>query len=203
MSYLDTFSDLVARCDRLQGQLQAVEGELRGVQVELIDLQDKRELYTKAVEALKVVVEHMTERDLKKIEDFVTMGLQKVIDDQKISCKVVAEGSSKVHITGRKGDFEGPFVDSFGGGVWNVASFILRIIAILRLKLRRRIFLDESFNNLHVGYLENLGELMSSLVNKLGFKCLLITHQERLAECADRVYVASLRKGFFVLDRTK
>lgn len=203
MSYLDSFSDLVTRCDRLHGQLQAVESELQGVQVELTDLQDKKELYSKTVEALKVVVEHMTERDLKKIEDFVTMGLQKVIDDQKISCKVVAEGSSKVHITGKKGDFEGPFVESFGGGVWNVASFILRIISILRLKLRRRLFLDESFNNLHVGYLENLGDLISSLVNKLGSKCLLITHQDKLAECANRVYVASQKSGALSLERTK
>ena len=200
---LRSFELLSGRCERLRGQQEALLSELGGVQEEIIDLQERRSLYTKVVEALKFIVEKATKEDLQKVEKFVTMGLQRVIHDQKISCLVQAEGASKVHITGKKGDFEGPFVESFGGGVWNVVSVILRIITILRMKQRKRLFLDESLNNLHVSYLGNVGDLLKSLVEKLGFKALMITHQEKLAERADRVYQASLKGGEFVLEKVE
>lgn len=200
---LGSFEEMVGQCARLQGQREAVQAELDQVREKIVEIQVKKDLYSKVVEALKFIVEKTTEKDLRKVEQLTTMGLHRVIEDQRISCKVVAEGASKVHITGCQGGFEGSFVKSFGGGVWNVVSVILRIIAVLRMKQRKRLFLDESLNNLHVSYLGNMGDLLRSLVEKLGFKSLLITHQERLAERANRVYVASSRNGEMLLERGK
>lgn len=200
---LDSFEETLQECHRIQGYQQAVLEELDAVQEKIVDFQDNKALYFKVVEALRFIVEKTTEKDLGRIERLVTLGLHQVIEDQQISCKVTTDGASKVHITGKQGDFEGSFVDSFGGGVWNVASVILRLMAILRMKQRKRLFLDESLNNLHVSYLGNMGDLLNSLVEKLGFKALLITHQEKLAERANRVYKASYENGELVLERVK
>lgn len=206
LASLSRFDDVAARCDRLVGQQQAVAAELVNVQNEVVKLKSDRELYEKVVEVLKKLVEKTTERDLKKVEQFVSMGLHNVITDQTIHCLVRPDekaGASKVRITGKVGKIEGPFVDSFGGGVWNVASVILRVMTILRMRHRKRLILDEALNNLSSSYQENMSNLLASLVHKLGFKCLLVTHQDRFAEGADRVYKASLKNGELKLDRIK
>jgi hypothetical protein len=208
---MERFEALKTRCDRLVGQKEAVVTELKAVQTEVVELTDQRDLLSKCVEVMKQVVEKATERDLRQIEQFGSMALHKVIHDQVINCQVrphETAGASKIIITGHKatakGDIEGPFTESFGGGSWNVVSVMLRIMTILRMKQRRRLFLDQSFGDLHVSYLDAMGDLMTALVRKLAFKCLLVTHQAKLAERADRIYRASLVNGDeLTLDRAK
>jgi len=195
----------------LIGQRDAIRSQLEATSKEVADLKNKKSLYFRAAEVLRKLVEKTAEKDMEKVENFVSLGLHKVVHDQTIDCKINISptvGASKVYITGAKktdkGIIEGPFTENFGGGSWNIASFVLRLITILRMDLRKRVFLDESFNNLSEEYQPAMGELIRSLVEKLVFKCLLITHMTRFNEVADRVYRASLVGGDeLVLHREK
>lgn len=200
---LESLSD---RCSRLLGQRQALQEELALAQGEVQSLQRKKTVYSKSSEVLKLLIEKVTERDLKKVAQFVTRGLHQVIHDQKIDCLIEphpTSGASKIIISGRKGDHVGPFVGTFGGGTWNVSSVVLRVITILKLQLRKRLFLDESLNRLSPGYYANMSAFMRYLVEKTGFKCLLLTTLPYYAEGAHRSYDVFLRKDELVLERAK
>lgn len=197
---------LTARYQKLQGKREALSHRIEGLEVDVARLRSHKSLLDKVAIVLKKLVDRATKEDLTKIEEFVTSGLQKVFYDQDIECKIRTTsktGVSKLAIVGKQGPVEGPFLTTFGGGAWNVASFLLRIIVILRTKMRRRIFLDESFSKLSDKYQPAMSELVSSLAEKLGFQILLVTHQPTFAEHADRVYRAKKSRNKLILTQEK
>jgi ABC-type lipoprotein export system ATPase subunit len=91
----------------------------------------------------------------------------------------------------RHGDTIGNPMDSFGGGVQNVAAFLLRVILIKRFKLAKLLVVDESFNNVSVDYIDyitNVSSMLKTLAEDHGFTILAITHQPKLAEAANCIY---------------
>jgi DNA repair ATPase RecN len=79
--------------------------------------------------------------------------------------------------------------NSRGGGVVNVAAFLLTIVIQLLLDPKARTFiLDERFAHVSARFVPNIGELLQELAQRMKIQVLLITHQPELAEAADLVY---------------
>lgn len=195
--------ELKKRCSLLQGQQNALQSELKETETFIETEKAAIALLERALIVLKKLVDRATQEDLEKIQEFATNGMKKVLYDQDIECRISATsktGAAKVRIFGKEGDVEGPFLRTFGGGVWNTVSFVLRLIFILRFGMRRVIFLDESFSKISEEYQPYMSELVQSLSKQLGFKVLLITHQPSFAEHADKVYQAKSVKGKLVLE---
>jgi hypothetical protein len=144
----------------------------------------------KAQGTIDKMTQIVSSKGIGKIESIVTGGIRLVFGKKTslvIEKKDGAKGTTyKIQI--KKGDLVGDPFDSFGGGVVNLASFLLRVIMIKRFKMAKFLAVDESFNNVSKEYLPKVSELIQTLTNDHGFKILAVTHQPELASAADRVY---------------
>lgn len=165
---------------------QAARFEKRMAEIEA----EKAEL-SKAVGLIDKAIEVISANGVGRIETTVTNGLRLVFDDPTLGLKILkkegARGNSYEPV-GQQGEVEGPFLDTFGGGIVNVAAFLLRIIMLKRFKLARFLVLDESFNNVSAQYLPMVSELLRSLARDGGYTIFAVTHQPILALAADRIY---------------
>lgn len=198
--------ELRKKCALYQGQRNGLESELHDLEALVRQDQEKVAKLSRVKIVLKKLVDTATQKDLQKIQDFVTNGTKKVMWDNPVECCISAvskTGASQVRIYGKQGSVEGPYLTTFGGGVWNTVSFLLRVIFILRFGMRRVLFLDESFCKLSEEYQPYMSELIQNLSSQLGFKILLITQRREFAEYADRVYEAKLSKGELKIERVE
>ena len=81
-------------------------------------------------------------------------------------------------------------LDAHGGGVVNVAAFVLQVIvlALTKPKLAKVMMLDESFRNVSREYLSRVAELLKKLNKITGIQFILVTHKHELAEDADKIF---------------
>ena len=96
-------------------------------------------------------------------------------------------------------------IDARGGGLVNVASFLLRVLLLLSARpvLSRVLILDESFVNISREYRPALTELLRRMVDEGGIQILLITHSDDLTDAADVVYRFALEDGVTVVKRER
>lgn len=96
-------------------------------------------------------------------------------------------------------------MEARGGGVVNVASFLLRVLLLLsaRPPLARLLVLDESFGNVSEEYLSAVTALLRRICEEGAFQVVLVTHRPALADAADVAYQFSLVDGVTQVKRLK
>jgi DNA repair ATPase RecN len=125
------------------------------------------------------------------IETLVTHGLQLVFNDPTLALVVAKKESVRGNshsLEIKEGDVQGPPLETFGGGIVNMAALLLRVILINRFGLAKLLVVDESFNNVSAEYLPMVSELLRQLAIARGYRILAVTHQPILAVAADHVY---------------
>lgn len=188
---------LRTRLDRVRQRLEFERQATRRIDTRLSEIESEKGDLVKAVALIDKTIEVVSANGIGRIESTVTNGLRLVFNDPTLSMKVVKnEGKrgNSYEIVGRqqKGDqlIEGPFLETFGGGVANVASFLFRILMLKRFKLAKVLILDETFNNVSAQYLPMVSKLLRSLAHDGGYTIFAVTHQPILALAADRIYRA-------------
>lgn len=198
MSQLSTeLTALRTRLDRVRQRLEFENQQSARIDARLAEIEAEKSALVKAVALIDKTIEVVSANGIGRIETTVTNGLRLVFDDPTLSMKVVKnEGKrgNSYEIIGRqkKGEewVEGPFLDTFGGGVANVASFLFRVLMVKRFKMAKVFILDESFNNVSAQRLPMVSKLLRSLAHDGGYTIFVVTHQPILALAADRIYRA-------------
>lgn len=155
---------------------------------------DKREQLLEKVEVLyRDVMEKSLSASFVVVEDLVSEGLATVYGTKRLRFKLEPthkRGTFSVEPSTEDvfSEVDGPTEDTFGGAVVQIESFLLRIVFALQLKMVPFLVLDESFNCISSGYLQNLAELLSDLCRRFKLDILLVTHQQEMAEAADKVF---------------
>jgi DNA repair ATPase RecN len=174
-------------------------GQRRGYEVEQLEKQKKRmveieEEKTQLVKAVALIdgaIGVISANGIGKIETTVTNGLRLVFNDQDLAFKIFQKTGTqgnKYYIEVQKGDHGGPILETFGGGIANVVSFLLRVIMVKRFKLPKLMVCDENFNNVSAKVLPQVSEMLRSLTADSGYTILAVTHSPILASAADHVY---------------
>lgn len=164
------------------------------LQQRLDTLATEKELLLKTVGLIDRTIAVISANGIGKIEATVTNGLNLVFSDQErlefhINKKDGSRGNT-YELEVQQGDARGPILDTFGGGIVNVTSFLLRVMLLKRFKLAKVLVLDESFNNVSAQYLPMVSELLRSLAHDGGFTIFAVSHQPTLSAAADHVYRA-------------
>lgn len=96
-------------------------------------------------------------------------------------------------------------LDSRGGGLVSVTSFLLRVLLLLsaRPALRRLLVLDETFAQLSAEYVGNLVALIRRIASEGKFQIVLVTHRVELADAADVAYRFELKDGVTQVQQVK
>jgi len=207
----ETLEILINETDSKVNELTIMRKENLNSQGTMQDEVDRLDVDIATLDKVSSLFKHLLDAllDEKKqeVQELVTYGLKTVFTDQDLKFHINIEpkyGSISTSFkTEMVGVAEGNVLESFGGGVVNIESFLLRIITLFQTKLSPFLFLDETFSNVSEEYVENCSLLLKNLCEKLGLTIFLITHNELMLSHADKVYKASSVKNKLYLEGVK
>lgn len=130
-----------------------------------------------------------------KIENLVTQGLQKIFGPEW-SFHVVPSVRGKTPVVEFKVRtkqlsgkiLETSVLDARGAGLASVVGFLLRLVLVLLSRKPSLLVLDETFANLSDSYVPSLIEFIREVVDKTNLQIIMVTHEPRFAEVADKCY---------------
>jgi ABC-type glutathione transport system ATPase component len=167
-------------------QYQSVQTALQRENATLIQIKAKKEISQQANTILQAVFAQIQENVHKTISDIVTRCLKAVFKDNAYEFKIAFEQKrnkieAEIQFI-KNNEIYNPLTQS-GGGVLDVASFGLRLSAVLlsQIKRNRRILiLDEPFRFLSVEYRPAIRDLIQQLSEELDFQFVTVTHAKEL-----------------------
>lgn len=181
---------------RLKAVRDQVQLDLAGKEQEIDALTHRQEVLSKVSELYRVLMDRMVMGQVRTIEAIVSEGLRTIFYDQDLSFK--AEVSSKYNKISvefficvgdpENGGIKGSPLDSFGGGPASVASLILRILTLLRLKRKKLMLLDETLAAVSDDYIEPTAQFLQKLAATSNLTILLVTHKAAFLDHASVAY---------------
>lgn len=185
-SLMRVFDKESGRLDQLQIRRTELSKEIDSYQSDQLILQ-------KTYEALKSLMEAMSEDNIVKVQDLVTFGINSIFGERYKDLKFTIESSTKrdqlfyeflLEVDGVKAPLDG----SFGGGMICVISLILRILISVNLGLYPFILLDESLNGVSPEFQQRTAEFLQTIAEQLSVDILLVSHQEQFTMGANKRY---------------
>jgi len=192
-------SDLDMKVNELTFMRKENMNHALSLENEINSLEEEVALLDKVSGLFKHLLDSLLEEKKQEIQKLVTYGLKTVFTDQDLRFHINIEPKYNTVYTNFRteqvGVAEGDVLDSFGGGVVNIESFLLRIITLFQTKLTPFLFLDETFSHVSGEYVENTSTLLSQVCKQLGVTIALITHKEDMLNNADKIYKATSVKN--------
>lgn len=180
---------------RLQTQRDDARRNLESTKAKIEKLSSDLELYLKAGELLRALMDKLALDYVKVIESVVSEGLRSIFVDQDLAfIAEVGHFRNKVSIEllvrrERNGvEVVGPPLESTGGGVSSIASLTLRLLALMRLKKFPLLLLDETLSAVSDDYVDATGQFLGKLAETTGIPILLVTHKQSFLEHAKNAY---------------
>lgn len=193
-------------------RLQALRESATGLQVlrdqvqenltlrcqEVDDLTANLDILAKVGELFRALMDKLVLDHVRSMESVVTKGLQTIFVDQDLSFEAeVSQRYNKIAIDfmirqdNQRLPVRGHPLESFGGGPASIASLILRVIAVLRLKRWPFLALDETLGAVSDEYLDQTGLFLRRLAESTGISILLVTHKPAFLDHAVMAYRGS------------
>lgn len=176
---------LVAQRDEAVKKITALSRELKNTeQAQLI---------------IQTVGKQTQDELIGSVSDIVSSALASIFKDPYTFCIEFVSRKNRTEADvyfERDGERVSPLQAS-GGGAVDVAAFALRI-ALWSLKRPRpanTIVLDEPFRFLSRELQPKAGEMLKALSEKLKIQFVVITHNQDIADCADRIFRVENIKG--------
>ena len=184
---------------------------------QLVLLYSQKEEQEKALQALKADVrtwglvqillakasEYARMQLKQRIEQTVTAALQAIISED-LSFRIILgdranQPTAEWEVVSRCGDTEiaNSPEDARGGGIVDVVSIALRLalMELTRPKVDGPLILDEPGKMISAEYAPNLAAFLKQYAQQTGRQVLMVTHNETLAEVADRSYRVRMIDG--------
>ena len=176
---------------------QAVS-DLESVTQEVETLTARLEVLAQVAELFRALMDKLVLSYVQSIESVVTEGLRTIFQDQELSFEAeVTTKRNKINIDffiSQPGGVDGNIpirgkpLENFGGGPTSVASFVLRVLALLRLNRYPLVLMDESFDAVSEDYISQTGQFLKLFAERTGINVLLVTHKTAFTEHATRAY---------------
>ena len=179
-------ANLLQRISFLDKDIDDCDRNLKGVI-------ESRQYYKKAIDLIY-------EKSIQELKDVLNSALSYIFKDKSLEVDIQLSDKRGKSLTfiitnnGRKVSLK----RGMGMGVKCVISCILHIY-YLQCKDSKILMLDEAYSNISKNYISDFFDFLSKLCEKLQFTLILITHDERFIEYADRVYEIS--NGYVTLTK--
>lgn len=174
-----------------ESKIQTINENLQVFDRQLKGIQESKQYYKKAIDIIY-------ERSVQELKDVMNCALNHIFVDKNLEMDIELSdkrGKSLTFVIKRNGKRVN-LKRGMGMGVKCVISAILHIY-YLQCKNSRILMLDEAYSNISKEYVANFFEFLSKLCKKLEFTVILITHDERFIQYADKVY--SISDGYVQL----
>jgi ABC-type iron transport system FetAB ATPase subunit len=217
---LESVNELVQRYQSLYNKSIVKKSNIELEQNRLLDTKDSynksvldlqkilqdQHTYELSIDTLKKMLDKLSHSQINHLSDLLNSAVSSIFFDRQYSIELqITElrNQNQLKILLHEDTPDGHIVSDIndnGYGLKGIIGFILQVYFIIYYKQTPVLFLDEAFGNLSSQYLPYLKALMISLTNKYGFMFVLITHDERLMELADKSYRVKLGEVSLVND---
>jgi DNA repair ATPase RecN len=183
--------DLVSRLEKAKARRELAQAKLAADQKEL-EATQRRKGKVEQAQALLQTTAKRTQGQLKfHVQALVQNALDAVFPATYIF-KVEFElrrGQTEMDIWLDKDGEQISPMDAAGGGVVDVITFALRVVAWSLSRSSPVLVLDEPFKWVSAGLRPVCGEILRGIADKLGLQIIMVTHDPELVEQADRIFV--------------
>ncbi len=170
---------------------------------EIAETEKKIESLVEARMILRSIANVLQKEIKSHIQDMVNVVLDGVFPNKYLFECELAETKRGMEMGTRicrKNDLDNPMdpMEDVGCGLVDVISFALRISfwAIKNPRTRPLLIFDEPFRFVDGGNQIRVGQMLSELSKKLDIQMIIVTHEERLLNAADRLFMITNEDGF-------
>lgn len=194
-----TIKNLRSELDSRRGQQKQTAQNLEQAQERLSAYQTDLQNHEQAREVIKETGLKTQQALAFHISDITSLALQAVFPEPYDLVVDFVQRRNKTECDlwfERDGERLSP-MDASGGGAVDVAAFALRVASwsMQHPRSRATIILDEPMRFLSTDLQPKASEMLKQLSEKLGLQFIIITHEEELADEADKVFKVRQRKG--------
>lgn len=194
--------------NKINNAKYSVEQSKTSLKTNELELNETNKYISMLTTSQKIVQEMIANFSIERIkvlETIVTKCLKTIFFDKNLGFEVeiVDKRNTKnvyFYITeendGQKNKF--PLTtSSVAGGILVITSFMLQVYFIKYFNLPPIIFLDEAFSQVSDQYINVLHQFLSELKEAYGIIIVLITHDPRFADLAERTY--TVKNGVYTI----
>lgn len=199
---IEDFNNLYYKAINVKSKYNTIQSQLESKKVQKQDLISKMEekvhkqvIYEKAISYMKEIIDILSRTHIEHLEKLLNSAVSTIFFDKnyRIEFEVSEYRNSNnltIYLIDTLDDGTEIKTDikNNGFGIKTIIGFILQIYFILYNKLSPILFIDEGFSALSDQYIPYLRSLLVSLTNEYGFIFVLVAHDPRFIEIADRTY---------------
>lgn len=189
---------LTQRASRIQAVRDQAREELEARGKEIDRLAARIEILVKVGELFRALMDRLVMSHVRSIEAVITEGLKSIFFDQQLAFEAeIATRRDRIcidfFIRQERGRHvvRGRPMTNFGGGPATIASFVLRLLVLMKLKRAPMLFLDETLSAISPEYIEQTGLFLKKLSTSTGAPILLVTQQHAFIDAASHSYAGS------------
>ncbi len=191
---------LSQRASRIQALREQVLEELDTRSKEIDQLVVRVDVLVKVGELFRVLMDKLVMSHVRSVESVITEGLRSIFFDQTLSFEAeVSTRRDRICVdflvrqerSGGKYVVRGDPLTNFGGGPATIASLVLRLLVLMKLKRRSILFLDETLSAISPEYIDQTCVFLKKLAASTGTPILLVTQQHAFVEHCTVAYAAS------------
>lgn len=192
MELLEELQHYKYKLEELNKQKETIQDEIDHIDIDLTTYDRQLKGVVEARQYYKKAIDIVYERSIQELKDVINSALSYIFKDKNLTIDVQLSDKRGKSLTfviqnnGRRVSLK----HGMGMGVKCVISCILHIY-YLQCKNSKILMLDEAYSNISKEYIASFFEFIGKLCEKLDFVIILITHDERFIEYADRVYTIS------------
>jgi len=179
----------------METNIASLKQDLANHENEISMIDSNIDLNAKAEQIIKKISKEVSEKFLGNLQSLMNDALSLVFTDRdyKVEIEVIEKrGNNQIHffLLEKIGDnvVRSRVREDVGAGVMCIIGLIFQVYYINTVNLKRALIIDEAFTELSDEYIENFFTLLRQLKESFGFVFLIITHDVRFHEYADRIY---------------
>lgn len=196
-------TNLYIQYNSIKTSLENNQSSIRTLNNQIQDYISNRDLLENSKPYIDDLIDKFSETALKRLEDLLSLGLARIFQDRDYSVEIrVSEKRSAKCAELYLIDDGHAFLmrDScVAGGILVVVGFLIQVFYVANLDLAKILFLDEALSNISTQYLPNFFSFVKELSVQIGLTVVLITHDTRFLEYADRIY--KVANGTYIFDK--
>ena len=202
-----SYENLKVRSIRLQSKVQhhkdtalELKSQYESITKQLSSDRSSLLVQETSIKVIKEIIDSLSQEHIQRICDLITYGLKTIFYDRDYQIEVLlgdkrSNKTAELFLVEDKTNSDGTheiirssFNDSIGGGVVAVVGVILQIFYLGYLNQAPILFMDESLSQVSSEYVPNLMSFIKELARQKGFIFVLVSHDTRIINYADKKY---------------
>ncbi len=186
---------LKSKYDTIQTQLDNRIKQKEQFQEDMQNKIREHKLYELSIEYMKEIIDKLSRSHIDHLEELLNTAVSTIFFDKNYSIEFELSeyrNSNALNIYLIEEQEDGSKIRTDikdnGFGIKTIVGFILQIYFILYQGLSPILFIDEGFSALSDQYIPYLRSLLTSLSEKYGFIFVLVAHDPRFIDIADKTY---------------